>query len=91
MRENVYFPEREEISLHHLYRSLDFLARHKERIEEELYWQLADLLNLNVDLIFYDTTSIYFEIDEEDEGEVCRGAYIYEWIGTYFYEGAVVR
>jgi transposase len=69
IREDVYFPEGEEIGLHHLYRSMDFLARHKDRIEEELFWQLADLLNVNVDLIFYDTTSISFEIDEEDEGE----------------------
>jgi transposase len=69
MREDVYFPEGEEIGLHHLYRSMDFLSRHKERVEEELFWQLADLLNLNVDLIFYDTTSIYFEIDDEDSGE----------------------
>ena len=29
---------------------------------------VADLFNLDVDLIFYDTTSLHFEIDEEDEG-----------------------
>jgi transposase len=69
LREDVYFPEGEGIELHHLYRAMDFLARHKDRIEEELYWQLSDLLNLDVDLIFYDTTSLYFEIDEEDLGE----------------------
>jgi len=69
LREDVYFPEGERIELHHLYRAMDFLARHKEEIEEELYWQVADLLNLDVDLIFYDTTSLYFECDEEDRGE----------------------
>jgi len=69
LREDVYFPEGRSIELHHLYRAMDFLARHQEQIEEELYWQLADLLNLDVDLIFYDTTSLYFEIDEEDRGE----------------------
>jgi NADH-quinone oxidoreductase subunit J len=30
---------------------------------------LADLLNLEVDILFFDTTSAYFEIEEEDEGE----------------------
>ena len=69
LQEEVYFPEGQSIALHHLYRAMDFLAAHKEEIEEELYWQLADLLNLDVDLIFYDTTSLSFEIDEEDEGE----------------------
>lgn len=68
MREDVYFPEGGEIELHHLYRAMDFLALHKEEIEERLYWQLADLLSLDVDLIFYDTTTLYFEIDDEDEG-----------------------
>ena len=28
---------------------------------------MADLLNLEVDLLFFDTTSTYFERDEEDE------------------------
>lgn len=69
MEEDVYFPEGEDIELHHLYRAMDFLAAHKEEIEEELYWQLADLLSMDVDLIFYDTTSVYFEIDDEDEEE----------------------
>lgn len=69
LREDVYFPEGKRIELHHLYRAMDFLTRHKDGIEEELYWQVADLLNLDVDLIFYDTTSLYFESDEEDEGE----------------------
>ena len=43
--------------------------RNKEAIEEALYFRMADLLNLDVELIFYDTTSLHFEIDEEDSGE----------------------
>lgn len=67
LAEDVYFPEGKELSLHHLYRAMDLLDRHREEIEETLYWHMADLLNLDVDLIFYDTTSVYFEIDEEDD------------------------
>ena len=67
LAEDVYFPEGKELALHHLYRSMDLLDRHKEEIEETLYWKLGDLLNLDVDLVFYDTTSVYFEIDEEDD------------------------
>src|SRR5262249_61252307 len=35
--------------------------------EKEIYGQIAHLLNLEVDLLFFDTTSTYFELDEEDE------------------------
>ena len=69
LAQDVYFPEGKEIELHHLYRAMDFLASRKEEIEEKLYWQLADLLSMDVDLIFYDTTSVHFAIDDEDEEE----------------------
>ena len=32
----------------------------------QVYWATADLLNLEVDLLFFDTTSTYFERDEPD-------------------------
>ena len=67
LAEDVYFPEGEELQLHHLYRAMDLLVRHKEEIEDALYWHIGDLLSLDVDLIFYDTTSVYFEIDDEDD------------------------
>jgi transposase len=40
---------------------------YREIIHKEVYFAVADLLNLEVDLIFFDTTSTYFEMDEEDE------------------------
>ncbi len=66
LQEDVYFPEGRELELHHLYRAMDLLVRHKEEIEREVYWRLGDLMNLDVELVFYDTTSVYFETDEED-------------------------
>lgn len=71
--EEVFFPGREKIELHHLYSAMDFLEAHKEEIEKAVYFRMADLLNADVDLIFYDTTSLHFEIDEEDE-EPTRGS-----------------
>jgi transposase len=73
MKEDVYFPEGSKIGLHHLYRAMDFLDEQKEKIEEALYWRLADLLSLDVDLIFYDTTSVHFETEEEDRDLRKRG------------------
>jgi Transposase DDE domain len=49
------------------YRAMDWLHQVKEPVEQEIYGQVANLLNLEVDLLFFDTTSTYFELDEEDE------------------------
>src|SRR5207244_926793 len=49
------------------YAAMDFLAAHAEAIERALFFRVSDLFSLDVDLIFYDTTTAYFEIDEEDE------------------------
>ena len=68
LREDVRIEGTEELELHHLYRAMDFLEAHKEPLEKEIYFHVADLLNLDVELIFYDTTSLHFEVDEEDEG-----------------------
>ena len=55
-----------ELKLHHLYRAMDFLHAQKAALEEGLYYRVADLLNLDVELVFYDTTSLHFEIADED-------------------------
>jgi len=62
----VHFPEGSELRLSQLYRSLDVLAKHADAVEEAAFWKLADLFSLDVDLIFFDTTTTYFEIDRED-------------------------
>jgi len=43
------------------YRTLDQLLAHKERIEVELFGRLRDLFHLEVEMVFYDLTSTYFE------------------------------
>ena len=43
------------------YRTLDRLAKAKDRIEVDLYSRLRDLFSLKVDLVLYDITSSYFE------------------------------
>ena len=73
LQEDVHIEGIGKLSLHHLYRAMDLLLKHKDAIEEKLYFQVADLLNLDVDLIFYDTTSLHFETDEEDADLRKRG------------------
>ena len=49
------------------YRAMDWLHQVRGAVEKEIFCQVANLLNLEVDLLFFDTTSTYFELDEEDE------------------------
>lgn len=57
----------EQVEAHQLYRAMDFLIAHEEAIQRSVFFSAATLLNLECDLIFFDTTSTYFEIEEEDE------------------------
>lgn len=50
-----------------LYRAMDWLLEVEADLAEAVYWATADLLNLEVDLLFFDTTSTYFETDTADE------------------------
>src|SRR5213083_244880 len=43
------------------YGTLDWLVRHKPQLEQELFGRLRTMFALNVDLVFYDLTSTYFE------------------------------
>jgi hypothetical protein len=49
------------------YRAMDWLLEVKDELEREIFGQVANLLNLEVDLLFFDTTSTYFETEGEDE------------------------
>jgi transposase len=65
----------------HCYRAMDLLvdADTEGKVQEAVFFACADLLNLEVDLLFFDTTSTYFERDEPDpageDGEPAFRAY----------------
>ena len=65
----AWMPDAQELNVDQLYRALDLLVLWAEEIERAVFLRTADLFNLDVDLIFYDTTTAYFEIDEADEDE----------------------
>jgi Transposase DDE domain len=48
------------------YRAMDWLLDIAGDLEREVFWQVATLLDHEVDLLFFDTTSTYFETDEPD-------------------------
>lgn len=49
------------------YRAMDFLLEADEQLQREVFFSVANLLNLEVDVILFDTTSTYFETEDDDE------------------------
>lgn len=66
LKEDAHIDGTQELKLRQLYRAMDFLEANKDAIEAAIFHRVADLLNLDVDVVFYDTTSLHFEIDDED-------------------------
>jgi transposase len=64
----IYFPSGKELKLEHMYRAMDLLNEYWAEVEYRIFAETSNLFNLEVDLIFYDTTTVSFSIDEEDEG-----------------------
>jgi transposase len=64
----VYLPSCWDVKLAQMYEAMDVLYEHSGEIEEEVFFRTANLFNLKVDIIFYDTTTASFSIDREDEG-----------------------
>ena len=69
LKEDAHIDRTQGLKLHQLYRAMDFLEANKDAIEQAIFYRVADLLNLDVEVIFYDTTSLHFEIDDEDNGD----------------------
>jgi hypothetical protein len=65
----VYLPSCQDLKLRHMYEAMDLLHAHAEQVEKTVFFQTADLFNLEVDLIFYDTTTASFSVDGEDEAD----------------------
>ena len=63
----AFLPEAEGLRVDQLYRALDFLLAWSEEIERDVFLRAADLFRLDVDLIFDDTTTAYFESDAADD------------------------
>ena len=63
----VYLPSCWDLKLEQMYEAMDLLYDHAEEVEKHVFFKTANLFNLKVDLIFYDTTTASFSIDQEDD------------------------
>ena len=65
--DKVYLPSCEGLKLEQMYEAMDLLYEHAVEVEKNIFLHTANLFNLEVDLIFYDTTTAGFSIDQEDD------------------------
>lgn len=65
--DTVAWPADARPELHHLYRSLDVLAEAKDDLELRLHHRIRDLFHQRLDLVLYDTTSVFFRTPDQDD------------------------
>lgn len=63
---DIFF-EKFDFSLDDVYRSLSFFNRHCEQLLLWIHEHIKKLYNRNTELVYYDVTNYYFEIDIQDE------------------------
>ena len=71
MSRDVHIDGLSEVTDDACYRAMDWLHAVRGELEKQVYFAVAGLLDLEVDLLFFDTTSTYFELEDADE-EVAR-------------------
>lgn len=68
----VFLPSCRDLKLAQMYEAMDVLQKHSADVEKAVFFETANLFNLEVDVIFYDTTTASFSIDEADGDEDCE-------------------
>ncbi len=63
---DVHVPGLDAVSDDACYRAMDWLIAVEKQLARGVFDAVAHLLNLEVDLIFFDTTSTYFETEDAD-------------------------
>jgi transposase len=59
--DDLHDPEGVKIGYQHLLRAMGYLSHFKEQIEDAMFLKGRTLFDDSIDLVFFDTTSIYFE------------------------------
>jgi transposase len=61
------FFDKFDFSLDDVYRSLSFFNKHGDSLQLWLHERIKERYKRNTDLVYYDVTNYYFEIDEQDD------------------------
>ena len=61
------FLEQPKCELHQVYRALEVIAKENDFFQAELYKNSQNAINRKKEVLYYDCTNYYFEIEDEDE------------------------
>ena len=61
------FLEQPRCELHQVYRALEVIAKENDFFQAELYKNSLNVINRKKEVLYYDCTNYYFEIEDEDE------------------------
>lgn len=61
------FLEQPKCELHQIYRALEVIAKENDFFQSELYKNSQDVLDRKKEVLYYDCTNYYFEIEDEDD------------------------
>jgi hypothetical protein len=70
--EKVYLPTCHGLKLAQMYEAMDLLHQHSATIEERVFFETANLFNLEVDVVFYDTTTATFPLTRRTRTRATR-------------------
>ena len=73
--QNEYFGLGEAVQLQHLYRTLDYLAENNQTIQTHIFNRNSNLFNYELDVVFYDVTTFYFDSDVVIDGDYRQKGY----------------
>ena len=57
----------EKVQLHQVYRALDLIAENSDKIQEFVYKSTENHCKRNTEVLYYDCTNFFFEIENEDD------------------------
>lgn len=61
------FVEQPKCSLHQIYRALEVIAKENDFFQSQLYKNSQSITERRKDVLYYDCTNYYFEIEDEDD------------------------
>lgn len=68
--DRVFIEGLAEVDKDSCYRAMDFFLSALGELQQAVFFSVANLLNLEVDILFFDTTSTYWETDSPDDALV---------------------
>lgn len=65
-QKDIYF-EKSDFSLDDVYHTLSFVDGLKEKVQRHIHRKVSERYGRNCELVYYDVSNYYFEIDEQDK------------------------